>query len=404
VSGDAVILKKPEHGISRRNIDPDALRIIFRLDSLGFTAYLTGGAVRDMMLGKIPKDFDIVTDARPSQIKKFFPRVFIIGRRFRLAHIHFRDGKIIEVATFRKNPSPDAAADGNAVESIYGSPREDAFRRDITINALFYDAVTTSLIDFVGGIADLRQRRIRIIGDAGERFGEDPVRIWRVIRYACRAGFAIDADIERDIAAQRHRLEQCSGARLFEEIAKDLSHAETRLVVAGLRGHGILRHIIGRAGSEYENDPLSFARLVHLLTQADGEKARGVRIALDEMAAILFWPWLEPLFAAEPGDMHPLLKKAFDDAGMKVSLPKSLRAQVIEILVLAGRMLRALRNGRMRWSLRERPQYAPAARLSFLIETGRMPGKEESFESLFRDAFPQVPTRDLRHRRRRRRR
>lgn len=405
MTGDPIILKKPEHGISRRNIDPDALRIIFRLHSLGFTAYLTGGAVRDMMLGKIPKDFDIVTDARPGQIKKYFPRVFIIGRRFRLAHIHFRDNKIIEVATFRKNPAPAVAdePDANAAENIYGSPREDALRRDITINALFYDAVATTVIDYVGGVADLRQRRIRIIGAAGERFREDPVRIWRVIRYASRAGFAINADTELEIAGQRHLLAQCSGARLFEEIGKDLSHPETRLVMAGLKEHGILRHIIGRAGADYEGDPALSARLLHLLAQADGEKARGGRILLDEMAAILFWPWLEPLFAAEPGDMHPLLKKAFDDADMKVSLPKSLRAQVIEILVLTGKMIRALRNGRMRWSLRERPQYAPAARLCFLIETGRMSGKDESFESLFREAFPQIPTWDRKYRRRRRR-
>ncbi|MCX6558104.1 MAG: hypothetical protein NTW95_11875, partial [Candidatus Aminicenantes bacterium] len=236
------------------------------------------------------------------------------------------------------------------------------------------------------------------------RFREDPVRIWRVIRYASRAGFAITADTELEIAGQRHLLADCSGARLFEELGKDLGHAETRLVMAGLREQGILRHVIGRAGADYESDPALFARLLHLLAQADGEKARGGSIFLDEMAAILFWPWLEPLFAAEPGDMHPLLKKAFDDAGMKVSLPKSLRAQAIEILVLAGKMIRALGNGRMRWVLRERPPYAPAARLCFLIAKGRMPGKEESFESLFREAFPQIPTSDRRQRRRRRRR
>jgi poly(A) polymerase len=150
VTGEPVILKKPAHGISRRNIDPDALRILFRLHSLKFTAYLTGGAVRDLMLGKTPKDFDIVTDARPGQIKKYFPRVFIIGRRFRLAHIHFPGGKIIEVATFRKHSSsagPVAAQERNTQETLYGTPCEDAWRRDITINALFYDAITASVID-----------------------------------------------------------------------------------------------------------------------------------------------------------------------------------------------------------------------------------------------------------------
>jgi poly(A) polymerase len=394
VTGKAVILKKPEHGISRRNIDPDALRILFRLRSLRFIAYLTGGAVRDMMLGKAPKDFDIVTNARPGQIKKYFPKVFIIGRRFRLAHIHFRGGKIIEVATFRKNPGcggQNASEAENTPENIYGSPCEDAFRRDITINALFYDAITASVIDYVGGLADLRLRRIRIIGDAGERFRDDPVRIWRVIRYAARLGFNIEKDTEREITDNCHLLGQCSGARLYEEFNKDLSHTGTWRVIEGLRKYGILKHIIGRAGEDYETDAALFARLGPLLDIEDREKTKGNKILLDEMCVILFWPWLEPQLAAVQGDMHTALKKAFVDAEMKVLLPKSLLAQVIEILVLLVKMIRALRTGRMRWSMRGRPQYAQASRLCFLIEKGRAPENDESFESLFRQAFPQIP-------------
>jgi poly(A) polymerase len=392
ITGEAVILKKPEHGISRRNIDPDALKIIFRLHSLGFIAYLTGGAVRDMMLGKTPKDFDIVTDARPGQIKKYFPRVFIIGRRFRLAHIHFRGGKIIEVATFRSHSGSggtDASGERNVPETLFGSPREDAFRRDITINALFYDAITTSVIDYVGGLADLRLKRIRVIGDCGERFREDPVRIWRVIRYAVRAGFNLDEETEREIAAHCHLLADCSGARLFEELNKDLSHMETRPVIEGLRKYGLLGYIIGRAGKDYETAAVFFARLVLLLDIEDREKAKGSRLLLDELCAILFLPWLEPQLAAAQGDTHMILKKAFLDAKIKVLLPKSLLFQIIEILVLSNKMIRALRTGRMRWSLRARAQYAKASRLCFLIEKDRAPDGAESFESLFQQAFPQ---------------
>jgi poly(A) polymerase len=395
LTAEAVILKKPEHGISRRNIDPDALRILFRLHSLRFIAYLTGGAVRDMMLGKKPKDFDIVTNARPGQIKKYFPNVFIIGRRFRLAHIHFRGGKIIEVATFRKNSclgGHDTSETRNDPETIFGSPREDAFRRDITINALFYDAITASVIDYVGGLEDLKRRRVNIIGDPGERFMEDPVRIWRVIRYAARAGFLIDGETARAITGHCHLLAQCSGARLYEEFNKDLSHTATRSVIEGLRKYGILRHIIGRAGENYETDDPMFARLALLLDIEDREKTKGCKLFLDEMCAILFWPWLEPLFAGEQGDIHTVLKKAFANAGMKVILPKSLRAQVIDILVMVGKMIRALRSGRMRWSMRRRPQYAQASRLCFLLEKNRAPENGESFESLFRQAFPQIPT------------
>jgi len=395
MTGEAVILKKPEHGISRRNIDPDALRILFRLHSLRFIAYLTGGAVRDMMLGKSPKDFDIVTNARPGQIKKYFPNVFIIGRRFRLAHIHFRGRKIIEVATFRKNSSfggQDIPEARNDPANIYGSPREDAFRRDITINALFYDAITASVIDYVGGLDDLRLRIIRVIGDPGERFKEDPVRIWRVIRYATRVGFNIDEDTGREITGHCHLLAQCSGARLFEEFNKDLIHTETRPVIEGLRKYGILRHIIGRAGEDYETDSTLFTRLGLLLAIEDREKTKGCKLLLDEMCSILFWPWLEPLFAGAQGEMHTILKKAFENAKMEVILPKSLRAQVIEILIMVGKMIRALRTGRMRWSLRGRSQYVQASRLCFLIEKDRPPETEESFESLFRQAFPQILT------------
>lgn len=406
LSGDAVVLKKPEHGISRRNIDADALRLIFRLQHLGFTAYLTGGAVRDMMLGKTPKDFDIVTDARPGQIKKYFHRVFIIGRRFRLAHVHFSGGKIIEVATFRKHSSfGGSAADGerDVPETIYGTPREDALRRDITINALFYDAVRSQVIDYVGGIADLRSRRIRVIGDSGERFREDPVRIWRVIRYALRAGFDIDDATEREISVQRHLLARCSPARLFEELSKDLSHKQTHLVVAGLRKYGLLRQIIGRAGEAYETDAVLSARLDMLLEVEDSEKVKGRRLMLDDMYAVLFWPWLEPQLAASQGDMHAALKKALSDAGMQVLIPKSLRAQFGDILVLVGKMLRALGTGHVRWSLRGRPQYAQASRLCVLIEKGRAPEGEESFESLFRQAYPQAQAAGPPRRQRRRR-
>ena len=402
---EAVILKRPEHGISRRNIDPDALRILYRLHSLGFIAYLTGGAVRDMLLGKAPKDFDIVTNARPGQIRKRFQDVYIIGRRFRLAHIHFRGGKIIEVATFRKNSAlagPDNSDPGNSPENVYGSPREDAFRRDITINALFYDAITAAIIDFVGGLEDLRLRRVRIIGDPGERFREDPVRIWRVIRYAARAGFNITEEIAREISNQCHLLAQCSGARLYEEFNKDLIHTETRPVIEGLRKYGILKQLIGRAGEDYETDTALFARLNLLLDIEDGEKLLGCKILLDEMCAVLFWPWAESLLAGAQGDMHAILKKAFVNAGMAVILPKNQRAQVIEILVMVGKMIRALRTGRMRWSMRGRPLYVQASRLCFLIEKDRAPGTEESFESLFRGAFPQIPTSGSRRRRRRR--
>ncbi len=261
-----------------------------------------------MLLGKEPKDFDIATDARPGQVKKYFGNAFIIGRRFRLAHIHFRGGKIIEVATFRRDPGPDVPdppAAGAGPQFAFGTPAQDAWRRDITINALFYDPVRAAVIDYVGGVEDLRQGRIRMIGEAGERFREDPVRIWRVIRYAARLGFVIEADIAREIAAQRHLLAGISSARLFEEFCKDMLGSQTRSIVSGLRDHGILALLLGRIGAAFETDPVLFDRVCALLDIADREKSLRRDPGLAEMTALLFWPWAEPLLAGRQAGPVP---------------------------------------------------------------------------------------------------
>jgi len=180
---DRVILEAPHHAIDRAAIDSDALKIMDRLDRQGFLACLVGGAVRDLMLGRKPKDFDIATDARPGQIKKRFANAYVIGRRFRLVHVHFPGDKVIEVATFRRAVPPEEEeaqaareAVGETIEPLdpYGTPREDAFRRDITINALLYDAVLDAVIDYTGGLDDLARRRVRVIGDPATRFAEDP--------------------------------------------------------------------------------------------------------------------------------------------------------------------------------------------------------------------------------------
>jgi poly(A) polymerase len=408
-----LVLPRAEHPVSRRLIDADALKILFRLQRLGFTAYLTGGAVRDMMLGRTPKDFDIATDARPNQIRKYFANAFIIGRRFRLAHIRFRGGKVIEVATFRKDPGAaamEAAATGSeapgtaAPQFAFGTPAEDAWRRDITVNALFYDPATATVIDHVGGVADLRRGRIRVIGDAGERFREDPVRIWRVIRYAARLGFAIDEEIGPVIRAERGLLAGCSEARLYEEFAKDLLGAGAQAVFARHREYGVLRLLLGRIGAALEDDEAMFALSGSLLGIADAEKEAGRAPGLDELIAMLLWPWAAPQLGGAGPDPFPALKKAFLAAGMVVALPKGVRAQVIDLLALTGRLLRALGDGNMRWSIRQRPGYAQAARLCFMITQERVPEEGESFELLFQKAFPGRPLMGGGRPRRRRRR
>jgi len=194
VAMQPLVVPRDQHGLSRRDVDSDALKVLYRLKDAGFKAYIVGGGVRDLLLGRRPKDFDIGTDAHPYQIKKLFRNCFIIGRRFRLAHIRFGT-KVIEVATFRRQVSAEEAAEAEAAartgeaphyrehdhlihrDNTFGTAEEDAFRRDFTLNALFYDIATFSIIDYVGGLEDLRARLIRCIGDPVVRFREDPVRM-----------------------------------------------------------------------------------------------------------------------------------------------------------------------------------------------------------------------------------
>src|SRR5690348_1092953 len=230
------IVPRAEHPISRRDMDPDALKVLYRLRQFNHVAYLVGGSVRDLLLGRHPKDFDIGTSAHPYQVKKLFRNCWIIGRRFRLAHVRFGPKKVIEVATFRRQvePGEEIVAEGVPVpdptspqgaqlihhDNTFGTPEEDAFRRDFTINALFYDIATFSIIDYVGGLDDLHARVIRSIGDPAERFREDPVRMLRAVAMAARLDFAIDPPIDDAIAAHRDEIARSAPARLIEEFYK----------------------------------------------------------------------------------------------------------------------------------------------------------------------------------------
>jgi poly(A) polymerase len=229
-----VIVSRDHHPISRRQIDPDALKVLYRLHQHDYKAYLVGGSVRDLLLGRRPKDFDIGTDAHPYQIKKLFRNCWIIGRRFRLAHIKFGQ-KTIEVATFRRivadppaGQAPparrDEADDSRIIkrDNTFGTTEEDAFRRDFTMNALFYDPATRSVIDYVGGLGDLERRTIRSIGDPNVRFAEDPVRMLRAAVLAARLGFDMDAAVLEAIAEHRGLIAEASPARLLEEYYKVL--------------------------------------------------------------------------------------------------------------------------------------------------------------------------------------
>lgn len=224
-----VIRNREDHNISRKNIDPDALRVLYRLSESGFTAYLVGGGVRDLLMGRHPKDFDISTDAHPGQIRKLFRNCYLIGRRFRLAHIVF-GRKVIEVSTFRKPPQADEA-DENVPGGLYqhedntfGTPEEDARRRDFTVNGLFYDIRTFRVIDYVGGLRDLERRTLSSIGDPNIRFCEDPVRMMRAVRFAARLDFGMDWSCRRALRRHYGEIKKASVPRLLEEIMRLFGH------------------------------------------------------------------------------------------------------------------------------------------------------------------------------------
>jgi poly(A) polymerase len=255
-----VVVPRAEHAVSRRQIDPDALRVLYRLHQSKYVAYLVGGSVRDLLLGHRPKDFDIGTNAHPYQVKRLFRNCWIIGRRFRLAHVRFGP-KTIEVATFRRQLSaaelsaPEEPGEGIVVDELgdvdrmihrdntFGTPEEDAFRRDFTVNALFYDIADFSIIDYTGGLRDLEERVIRSIGDPTERFQEDPVRMIRAVSMASRLDFGIDPPIDAAIAAHRGDLARSAPARLIEEIYKLLRAGAAEKAFRMLAGRRMLEPI-----------------------------------------------------------------------------------------------------------------------------------------------------------------
>ncbi len=252
---EPVIVPRAEHPISRRDIDADALKVLYRLHESGYTAYLVGGSVRDLLLSRRPKDFDIGTSAHPYQVKKLFRNCWIIGRRFRLAHVRF-GMKAIEVATFRKNiPAGSEAEPAEAPhatdaadllikhDNTFGTPEEDAFRRDFTINALFYDIANFSIIDYVGGLKDLKDGLLRCIGDPNDRFQEDPVRMLRAIVMASRLGFRIDEPVIKAIAKHRGLMATASPARLIEEYYKILRSGAAEVTFRALVEHRLLEPV-----------------------------------------------------------------------------------------------------------------------------------------------------------------
>ncbi len=292
-----VVYKRQEHCISRANIDSDAQKVLRHLIRLNYTAYLVGGGVRDLLLGRTPKDFDVGTSATPSEVKKAFRNCFLVGRRFRLAHICF-GGKVIETATFRKNSQTvgeiiEHAAEGPFEDNTFGTPETDAYRRDFTINGLFYDITPGqwTVIDYVGGMKDIKKKIIRAIGDPEIRFQEDPVRMMRAIKFSSRLGFKIEKKTAAAMKKYHASILTAAVPRVCEEVFRLFPYAHSEEAFRQMYEYGLLGKLIPALGKFLDQDggrkSMTFKYLKVLDTYEKIMSEKGFEVSNGLRAAVL---------------------------------------------------------------------------------------------------------------------
>ncbi len=360
------IIPRSEHNISRANVSDNALKVLYRLKKAGYGAFLVGGGVRDLLLSRQPKDFDLVTDAHPEQVRELFRNCRLIGRRFRLAHVRF-GREIIEVATFR------ATGDGTGEEqraqsdmgrllrdNVYGTIDEDVWRRDFTINALYYNIADFTIWDYVGGVEDVRRRRIRLVGDAEAEtsYREDPVRMLRAVRFAAKLGFEIDAGTAEPILELGEHLREVPAARLFDEVLKLFQAGHAVVSFDLLREYGLFRYLFPATDAVLRGPDGEHAmRFIR-----DGLASTDARIAEDKsvtpmyLYAVLLWPAIRALIEQLQAEHDATEHEAYVEACNRLvleqqahtSLPKRFGVPMKEMLILQRRFtqrrgVRALR-------------------------------------------------------------
>ena len=295
--GQARIYTRSEHCISRKMISPSALKVLYRLDGAGFRACLVGGGVRDLLLGREPKDFDVATDASPDQVRELFRNCRLIGRRFRLAHVRFGP-EIIEVATFRAAHDEDDSDQGEMSnegrilrDNVYGDIEDDVWRRDFTVNGLYYDIHDFSVIDYVGGVEDLEKGVLRVIGDAEQRYREDPVRMLRAIRFAVKLGFNLDQACARPLPQLAALLDAISPARLFVEALKLFHGGYALQSFEALRHHHLFEHLfpLTEVALSHERHGFPATLIGRALDNTDVRIAAGKSVTPAFLLAALLW-------------------------------------------------------------------------------------------------------------------
>ena len=394
-----LIIPRTKHLISRRMIDEEALKVLYRLHRHGFLAYLVGGSVRDLLLGKIPKDFDVATNAHPHEINALFKNSRIIGRRFRLVHVFFKGGKIIEVSTFRSQSEFEEVQtdEGNIIRiDSFGTPEEDALRRDITINGLFYNIADFSIIDYVGGMADLERRVIRTIGDPDERFQQDPVRMIRVIRHAARTGFSIKDQTYQAILQHREEIRKCSPSRLRDEFLRELKEGVAKPSLQLMLQTGLLFSLFPDLERALGDRSLSVKKtqefFLSLFDLVDQLIKTGRRVSESILLALFLTPFLQ---AVTP--QHPFLGKrekylyltqtihwAVHQILTPFSFPRGSKEMAYQILMAQSNIKKAIQKGVISKRLRMK-KYFKEAVLLFGIEAQ---AKGEKIPRVLRNAVP----------------
>ena len=357
-------IHRNEHALSRKEMSEHVLKVLYRLKKAKYAGYLVGGGVRDLLLGLHPKDFDVATNATPEQVRKLFGNCRLIGRRFRLAHVHF-GREIIEVATFR---APHDQAGGEGVtkngmivrDNVYGTLEDDAWRRDFTINALYYNIYDFSIVDYTGGLQDIESKTIRIIGDANERLQEDPVRMLRAVRFAAKLNFKIEPSLSVSIKDNIHLLDGVPTARLFEEVLKLFLHGHALASYELLKEYDLLKHLFRQTAENLDEAGDRF--ISQALINTDLRIKQKKPIAPAFLYATLLWPAVKAEMTELKFDDLSLLQ-AYQIAGQnalenqlkQILIPKRFGIPMREIWTMQARL--ASRKGKRPLKLLTVPRF-----------------------------------------------
>ena len=407
---------REKHGLARERLSPAAVKVCSVLRDAGFAGYVVGGAVRDLLLGIEPKDFDVATDARPEQVKPLFRRAIIIGRRFRLVHVMLGP-ETVEVSTFRSADADTSEKDehGRVLrDNVFGTQEGDARRRDFTVNALYYDPATEEVVDFHGGLADLKKRVMRVIGDPETRYREDPVRMLRAVRLAATLGLTIDPATREPIREMAPLMERVPPARLFDEMLKLLLSGHASACLRQLREVGLHKGLLPLLDVILEQ-PLGERFVTLALAQTDERVLAGRPVSPAFLFAALLWH--EVLAASKARQARgerpvPALEAAMDEVldtqCAKLAITRRLTATMREVWAMQPRFEN--RSGNRAYRLLEAPRFRMAYDfLALRAASGEMPAELEAWWRAFQSADPDsrkamlLPETGPRKRRRRRR-